>query len=146
MVLRFTLAILLVLLASPLARASDGPSIGIGPVTSVTLGPIAPKLAAQGKQLFEAKCSACHKLDERYVGPSIRGVTGRRAPEWIMNWILNSEAMVKEDPVAQAMLEQFLVAMPNQNVTEADARHLLEYFRQVDTPAPAKTRPAGKKK
>lgn len=33
--------------------------------------------ASTGQQLFQAKCSACHALDENRVGPSLGGVVGR---------------------------------------------------------------------
>ncbi len=43
---------------------------GIGPVKeAVELGELDPELAAQGKEVYEAKCTACHKPTERYIGP-----------------------------------------------------------------------------
>jgi len=108
---------------------------GVGPVKQVKLGPIDPTLAKQGAEIFEQKCSACHKLDERYVGPAQRGVTQRRSPEWIMNMILNPQGMTAENPAAQQMLGEYMTQMTFQNVTEPQARAILEYFRQVDAAA-----------
>ncbi|MGV8946249.1 MAG: c-type cytochrome [Lutibacter sp.] len=102
---------------------------GIGPVTSITLGEIDQKLADEGKIEFVAKCSACHKISKRVVGPALVGVTERRTPEWIMNMILNPEVMVKENPIAKKLLEEYLAPMANQHLTEAEARSILEYFR-----------------
>jgi len=110
---------------------------GVGPIKQVKLGPIDPALAKQGEAVFMQKCSACHKLDERYVGPAQRGVTKRRSPEWIMNMTLNPTGMTAEDPIAQQLLGEYMVQMTFQNVSEADARAVLEFFRQSDAAAPA---------
>jgi mono/diheme cytochrome c family protein len=109
----------------------DGPSKGVGPISSVTLGEIDPSLAAQGEKTFSGTCSACHKLDQRYVGPALAGVTKRRSPEWIMNMIMNPTGMTQEDPTAKALLGEYMTQM-SVNATEADARALLEYFRKLD--------------
>lgn len=106
---------------------------GVGPVEQVDLSAgIDPALVEKGKAIFEAKCTACHKFDERYVGPALAGVTERRNPAWIMNMIINPQEMTQKDPVAKGLLAEYMVQMVNQNVTEDDSRALLEYFRSVD--------------
>ena len=107
-------------------------SHGVGPVKSVALADIDAGLADKGKAAFAAKCSACHKLGERYVGPDLAGVTKRRSPEWIMNMILNPQEMTQKDPIAQELFGEYLVQMTFQNVSEPDTRAILEYFRQHD--------------
>lgn len=119
--------------AAPASPISDK---GIGPVKSLTLVAVDPQLAAKGQQLFQSKCSACHKIDEKYVGPVLKGVTQRRSPEWIMNMILNPQEMTQKDPVAKDLLATHLTQMTFQNVSEEDARAILEYFRQNDAQAP----------
>lgn len=119
------------------AQAPTDPAVamknkGIGPVKKVKIGPIKEDLAEQGEKLFEAKCTACHKFDQRYVGPALGGVTKRRRPEWIMNMILNPAEMVQKDPIAKALLAEHFVTMTFQNVTQPEARALLEYFRHKD--------------
>ena len=87
----------------------------------------------RGQAIYDMKCSACHKLDEmRVVGPGWKGVTQRRAPEWIMNMVLNVEVMLDKDPEAQKLLELCLTRMPNQNVSIGDARDVLEFMRKND--------------
>lgn len=107
---------------------------GVGPITSITLGEIDQKMADEGKAVFLAKCSACHKISKRVVGPALVGVTTRRSPEWIMNMILNPEKMVVENPTAKALLAEYVAPMANQNLTEAEARMILEYFRTKTAP------------
>lgn len=102
---------------------------GIGPIKHIELGSIDLNLAAKGKEVFNAKCSACHKISKRVVGPALKGVTDRRTPEWIMNMILNPEEMVAKDPQAKQLLAEYLAPMANQNLTTDEARQILEYLR-----------------
>ncbi len=105
---------------------------GIGPITEVKLGPIDQNLVKKGKEIFDSKCASCHKLEEKYVGPPLKGVTKRRKPEWIMNMILNPSEMEQKDPVAKQLLSEYLTQMTFQNVSQDDARAILEYLRSVD--------------
>ena len=106
---------------------------GIGPIKSITLGEIDEAMVAEGKEIFKLKCSACHKVSKRVVGPAMLGVTERRTPEWIMNMILNPEVMVAENKIAKDLLAEYLAPMANQNLTEKEARLILEYFRTKTT-------------
>jgi cytochrome c551/c552 len=90
-------------------------------------------MAAKGEKVADLKCISCHKLtDEKLVGPGWKGVTTRHKPEWIMNFMTNTDAMIDKDPKAQAMLEICMVRMPNQNLSDDDARSLLEFMRKND--------------
>ena len=112
---------------------SYDPNRGEGKFTTVELGALDAAKAKLGDQVFQVKCSSCHKLtDERLVGPGWKGVTERRKPEWIMNFITNTDVMIDKDPKVQAQLELCLVRMPNQNLSDDDARNLLEFMRKND--------------
>jgi len=91
---------------------------------------INPTMAAAGKEVFELKCTACHKFDERYVGPALGKVTERRTPEYIMNMILDTETMIENDDTVKCLLQEFMMKMPNQSVDEKEARSVLEHLRQ----------------
>ncbi len=106
---------------------------GVGPVKNLELGAnIDQAMAKAGGELFKNKCTACHKADRKFIGPAPTGILERRSPEWIMNMILNPEVMVKEDPVAKALLIEFNGSpMANQGLTEDEARKILEYFRTL---------------
>ena len=106
---------------------------GIGPIKSVTLGAeIDQAMAAKGAEVYKSKCTACHKPTKKFIGPAPTGVFKRHSPEWIMNMILNPEEMVQKDPVAKALLMEFNGSpMANQNLTEEEARSVLEYFRTL---------------
>jgi len=102
---------------------------GVGPITNITLGEIDETLAEKGHGIFKAKCSACHKINKRYIGPALRGVTKKQSPEWIMNMILNPEVMIVKNEKARELLKEYSAPMANQHLTEDEARAVLEYFR-----------------
>ena len=103
---------------------------GYGPVKEeVKVGPLDSTLAMHGKEIFKLKCTSCHRLDERYTGPPLRGVTVFRSPTFIMNQILDPAQNVANHPEMQGLLAQYYTIMTNQNVTREDARALVEYLR-----------------
>ena len=90
-------------------------------------------MASGGEITYGIKCMGCHKLtEEKLVGPGWKNVTSRHKPEWIMNFITNTDEMLNNDPKAQALLQICLVRMPNQNLADNDARQLLEFMRKND--------------
>ena len=106
---------------------------GIGPITHVDINnEIDNNMAERGQELFKSMCSACHKIDQRVIGPALAGVTKKRTPEWIMNMIMNPNQMVKENAQARKLLAEYISPMANQNLTEEETRFVLEYFRRND--------------
>lgn len=116
------------------AATEAGTPKGIGKYQNVELThPLDESMVTAGKGVYEVKCASCHKLtDERLVGPGFAKVTDRRTPEWIMNFVTNTDEMIEKDAEAQKMLEECLVRMPNQNLSEQDARSVLEFMRKND--------------
>lgn len=108
-------------------------NIGIGPISNVDLSPeIDQVLAAIGKEVYDLKCTACHKVTEKFIGPAPAGIMERRNPVWIMNMILNPDEMILNDPIARDLLIEYNYApMANQGLTEEEARAILEYFRTI---------------
>jgi hypothetical protein len=106
---------------------------GVGPITSVTWNDeIDTELAAKGEEKYNAICTACHMAEQRMIGPALKGVYDRRSPEWVMNMILNPDGMLKEDPIAKALLKEHNNAiMLNQNLSEEEARAVAEYLRTM---------------
>jgi mono/diheme cytochrome c family protein len=107
---------------------------GVGPIKEVKLtNPLDAAMVSAGEGVYKVKCGSCHRLnEEKLVGPGWKGVTSRRKPEWIMNFSVNVDEMLNKDAKAMAMLEECLVRMPNQNLTEKDARSVLEFMRKND--------------
>ena len=107
---------------------------GIGQYKDVQLThPLDEKMITTGTNVYQVKCASCHKLtEEKLVGPGWKNVTDRRKPEWIMNFVTNTDEMISKDTAAQNMLEVCLVRMPNQSLSGDDARAVLEFMRKND--------------
>lgn len=110
------------------------PERGEGKFKNVEVKPqLDVAMAEAGSKVFDVKCFSCHKLtEEKLVGPGWKGVTSRHKPEWIMNFATNTDEMLNKDPKAMAQLEICLVRMPNQGLTDDDARNVYEFMRKND--------------
>lgn len=108
---------------------------GIGPIRDLELDAVDDALAAEGQKAYSVKCSACHKLDQRFVAPALGDVLERRRPEFVMNMILNADEMVQRHPDVKELLSQYFTPMPVQVTDEAEARAILEYLRSARIPA-----------
>ena len=106
---------------------------GIGPISAFELpAEVDQELAVKGQVIYDAKCTACHKAEKRFIGPSPKGIFERRTTAWIMNMILNPDEMVQKDPIAKKLLMEYNGSpMANQNLTEEEARAVVEYFRTL---------------
>lgn len=116
------------------ASSSGNEKAGVGKFQHVELShPLDQKMVTTGKNVYDLKCASCHKLsDEKLVGPGWKDVTKRRTPEWIMNFVTNTEEMLEKNAVAKNLYEVCLVKMPNQNLSDDDARAVLEFQRNND--------------
>jgi mono/diheme cytochrome c family protein len=113
--------------------ANDGR--GVGPAKAVSMDAVLnDEMIARGKAVYEMKCQACHRLDDqRVVGPGWKGLSQKRKPEWIINMIVNVDEMLEKDDEAQKLFEEYLIRMPNQNVSMDEARDILEFIRHNDS-------------
>ncbi|MEM9648871.1 MAG: cytochrome c, partial [Bacteroidota bacterium] len=79
---------------------------GVGPIKDLEFpADIDTETADRGEAKFNSICVACHMVDQRMIGPAMKGVYERRSPAWVMNMILNPDGMLREDPIAKALLK-----------------------------------------
>ncbi|MGQ7946315.1 c-type cytochrome [Flavobacterium sp. WC2509] len=105
------------------------------PVAAVAETAVAPAAtsggdAAKGKELFNANCAACHKLDAKSTGPALRGVSEKHEMAWIYKWVHNSADVIKSgDPVAVKLFEEnnkvSMTSFPQ--LSEADIDNIIAY-------------------
>jgi mono/diheme cytochrome c family protein len=84
-----------------------------------------------GEAIFNANCKTCHKLDQRYTGPALRGVTERRTLDWAKNFIINSQALIQSgDAQAVALFREYNnIVMPAHDfLSEMEVMNLLSYI------------------
>ena len=118
----------------PASKKVDLTNKGIGPIISLELpAEIDQTMATHGADIFKKMCTACHRADKKFIGPAPTNILDRRSPEWVMNMILNPDEMTQKDPLARALLIEFNGSpMANQNLSQEDARAVLEYFRTLN--------------
>lgn len=118
--------------AGEAASAEETAQAVYGKIKEVSMDPqVNAGFAEKGEKIFNVVCSACHKYDERYVGPALGDVYERRTPEYIMNMMLDTDVMLEKDDTARCLLQEYLTKMPNAQVNETDARYVLEHLRHV---------------
>ncbi len=85
---------------------------------------------ASGEVTFQQKCSACHQTgSDRLVGPGLAGVTTRRDHAWLKLFIMQPDQMLASgDSIANALLQEYQVPMPNLGITDAEAEALIVFL------------------
>lgn len=106
---------------------------GIGPIKDLVFdSAIDEAMVKEGAAAFKQKCTACHKAEGKLIGPAMKGIYERRHPAWVMNMLMNPTEMVKEDPIAKALLAEYNnILMINQNLSQEEARAIAEYLRSL---------------
>jgi len=123
-----TLAVLFFLLIGTQAFAAD-PSVANS-----------DEAVAAGKTVFNANCKQCHKLDQKYTGPALRGATDRQSVELVKKFIKNSGAVIASGDAYYAALykEYNNLAMPaHEFLSDDDLNNLLAYIEYGDVVDPA---------
>jgi cytochrome c2 len=99
-------------------------------------------LAAQveaGEATFKKLCKACHSIQQRLVGPALKGVYDRRDEDWIIQFVQNSNEMIASgDEVAMQLFQDYnQIPMPNQPVTADEIRSVLAYIKDASIVKPS---------
>lgn len=94
----------------------------------------------KGKDIFNANCAACHKLDAKATGPALRGIGSKYEKAWFYKWIHNSSALIKSgDAQAVKVYEENnkiqMTAFPQ--LSEADIDNVIAYASEPKAAAPA---------
>lgn len=99
-----------------------------------------------GQALFNANCKTCHKLDQRYTGPALRGVTERRELDWAVRFISNSQLVIESgDATAVALYKEYnnIVMPPMDFLSTDEIMNLLSYIEYGDKAEAATDAAAG---
>jgi mono/diheme cytochrome c family protein len=96
--------------------------------------------AVKGKELFNANCAACHKLDAKATGPALRGIAGKYDASWLHKWVRNSSDLIKSgDAQAVKVFEEnnkaVMSAFPQ--LSDGDIDNIIAYTSEPKAEAPA---------
>lgn len=97
---------------------------------------------AAGKTVFNANCKTCHKLDQKSIGPALRGVTDRQSIDWIKSFIKNSSAVIASgDAYANALYKEYnnTVMISHEFLSDDDLNNVIAYIEYGDKVDPAAT-------
>src|SRR5690606_32872946 len=62
----------------------------------------------EGEKIFKSKCTSCHAIDRKVVGPALKGVSDTKSEEWLIKWIRNSQALIASgDAEAIKIFEEY---------------------------------------
>jgi mono/diheme cytochrome c family protein len=62
----------------------------------------------EGEKIFKSKCTSCHAIDRKVVGPALKGVPDTKSEEWLIKWIRNSQALIATgDAEAVKIFEEY---------------------------------------
>jgi cytochrome c2 len=101
--------------------------IGTGLATTVAVA----QSNQTGKELFDSKCRACHSIGGGVVvGPDLQGVTQRRDPKWLHDFISAPDKMIASgDPIAIELLNTHNnIRMPNLGLTASQVDELITFL------------------
>ncbi|WP_342645822.1 cytochrome c3 family protein [Mucilaginibacter sp. CSA2-8R] len=89
--------------------------------------------AAKGEALFKAKCTSCHKLDQRMTGPALGPtITSETDDKWLTKWIQNNQALIAaKDPKALKVYNEYNQAGMNvfTELSDGDVANIITYVR-----------------
>jgi mono/diheme cytochrome c family protein len=131
-----SLAIMLCLSSNSYSQAAAA-----APVAEATTTAAAPGGdPVKGKEIFNANCAACHKLDAKATGPALRGVGNKYEKAWLYKWIHNSSDLIKSgDAAAVKIYEEYnkvqMTAFPQ--LSEKDIDDIIAYTMEPVAAAPA---------
>ncbi len=93
----------------------------------------------EGEKLFKAKCTVCHKLNKKLIGPALVGATERNSMEWLMRFTRDSQSMIEAgDPYAVALYEEYnRTQMPSfPDLTDEEIMQIYGYIDGWTPPHP----------
>jgi cytochrome c2 len=118
--------------ASPAAavtsQASQPVSVAANTAPAAAAGSGDPK---EGKALYSSKgCNGCHTIGKgKSAGPDLKGVVSRRDGAWLRQWLKDSPAMAKTDPIAIQMVAEYKgMVMPKMGLTDAQIESIIAYL------------------
>lgn len=78
--------------------------------------------SAEGKQIFNSNCAACHKLDKHMTGPALRGMAKAYDTIILTNYIRGNKSLIEGKN-----FNNTCVNFPN--LTEQEILYLIQYTR-----------------
>lgn len=95
--------------------------------------------AEEGAKLFKANCGSCHAIDQKVVGPALKGIDKKYDEAWIQKWVRGSQELVKSgDPKAVKVFEENnkIVMTSFPTFTDDQIKSILAFVKSESEKAP----------
>lgn len=86
----------------------------------------------KGEQIFFANCRACHRMNQKLVGPALAGVFDRRDSVWIRTLIVDIDILIKRKDTAVMNLRKkydFIEHTRFTSLTKEELDNLIYYLK-----------------
>lgn len=87
----------------------------------------------KGKAIFDSKCTACHKLEQKLVGPALGPqITSETDDAYLIKWIQNSQALVAAGNAKAVKIFKEYNEVPMTafaDLSDADVGNIIAYVR-----------------
>lgn len=97
----------------------------------------------EGEKLFTANCTSCHAMNEKVVGPALKGAHTKHAEDWMIKWVKNSQKLVKSGDAEAVKLykeNNESVMTSFENLSDTQIKSIIAYIKaESDKPAEVAT-------
>jgi mono/diheme cytochrome c family protein len=89
--------------------------------------------ASKGEAIFKAKCTTCHKLDQRLIGPALGPQLEKETDDkWLTKWIQNNQELISaKDPKALQIYNEYNQSAMTvfADLSDGDVANIITYVR-----------------
>jgi cytochrome c oxidase subunit 2 len=99
----------------------------------------------EGEKLFTANCTSCHAINEKVVGPALKGAHTKHAESWMIQWVKNSQKLVKSGDAEAVKLykeNNESVMTSFENLSDNQIKSVIAYIK-AESEKPAAVATAG---
>jgi Cytochrome c./Class III cytochrome C family. len=100
----------------------------------------------EGEKIFKSKCTSCHAIDRKVVGPALKGIPETKDEAWLIKWIKNSQALIASgDADAVKIFEENnkLVMTSFTDLSDDQIKSVLAYITDASKEKPKTETPDG---
>ncbi|HAU55265.1 MULTISPECIES: cytochrome c3 family protein [Sphingobacterium] len=100
----------------------------------------------EGEKIFKSRCTSCHAIDRKVVGPALKGITESKDEAWLIKWVKNSQVLVKAgDPDAVAIFKEYngLVMTAFTDLSDDQIKSVLSYITDASKEKPKEAAAGG---
>ncbi len=83
-----------------------------------------------GEELYKTQCANCHKINENYIGPSLKGATTRWPSNTLLyDFVRNSQEVIARNEYAKKIFMQYKQSpmLPFPHLSDNDIEQILQY-------------------